>query len=32
MQKASSEGDGSGSIFSVEIPLDNKAATEKMGS
>ncbi len=29
---ASSEGEGSGSVFSVEIPLDNKAVTEKMGS
>ena len=29
---ASSEGEGAGSTFSVEIPLDNKAVTEKMGS
>lgn len=29
---ASSEGEGSGSTFSVEIPVDNKAITEKMGS
>jgi len=29
---ASSEGEGAGSAFSVEIPLDNKAVTEKMGS
>jgi len=29
---ASSEGEGAGSTFSVEIPQDNKAVTEKMGS
>ena len=29
---ASSEGEGSGSVFSVEIPLDNKAATDAAGS
>lgn len=29
---AASEGEGAGSTFSVEIPVDNKAVTEKMGS